>query len=156
MVVTRQAKSYILIEADDIARNPIGYEMDDFTNDDWYSDDAATFGDRLAAAREAKGMNQKAFARRLGVALKTVEGWENDMREPRANKLQMMSGILDVSMSWLLTGQGRGVDPEVEAETPEMAELLSDMRALRTEMQRGAERLGVLEKRLKRMVTQAV
>ena len=39
--------------------------------------------------------------------------------------------------------------------TPEMTELLSDMRALRTEMQRGAERLGVLEKRLKRMVTQS-
>ena len=118
MVVTRQAKRYILIEVEDIARNPIGHEMDDFADDDWYSDDAATFGDRLAAAREAKGMNQKAFARRLGVAPETVEGWENDMREPRANKLQMMSGILDVSMSWLLTGEGRGVDPEVDAGHP--------------------------------------
>lgn len=155
MVVTRQARRYILIEVEDIARNPIGAEMDDFADNDWFSDDAATFGDRLAAAREAKGMNQKAFARRLGVALKTVEGWENDMREPRANKLQMMSGILDVSMSWLLTGEGRGVAPETEAETPEMAELLSDMRALRTEMQRGAERLGVLEKRLKQLATQS-
>lgn len=127
--------------------------MDDSVDRNWYSEDAATFGDRLAAARETSGMTQKVLARRMGVALKTVEGWENDMREPRANKLQMMSGLLDVSMSWLLTGVGNGPIAEVEPETPEMAELLGEMRALRTEMQRGAERLGVLEKRLKQIVT---
>ncbi len=129
--------------------------MDDIADQNWFSEEAATFGDRLAAARESSGMTQKVLARRMGVALKTVEGWENDMREPRANKLQMMSGLLDVSMSWLLTGVGNGVSAEAEPETAEVAELLSEMRALRTEMQRGAERLGVLEKRLKRVVTQA-
>ena len=128
--------------------------MDDTPDRNWYAEDAATFGDRLAAAREARGMKQKVLARRMGVALKTVEGWENDMREPRANKLQMMSGLLDVSMSWLLTGEGQGVGSDIEPETPELAELLAEMRALRTDMQRGAERIGILEKRLKQMVVQ--
>ena len=128
--------------------------MDDIADRNWYAEDAATFGDRLAAAREARGMTQKVLARRMGVALKTVEGWENDMREPRANKLQMMSGLLDVSMSWLLTGEGFGVGADLEPETPELAELLAEMRALRTDMQRGAERIGILEKRLKQIVVQ--
>ena len=34
---------------------------------DWYSEDAATFGDRVAGAREQAGMTQKQLAKRLGV-----------------------------------------------------------------------------------------
>ena len=126
--------------------------MDDIAERNWYTPDAATFGDRLAAAREGRGMSQPELARRMGVNLASLEDWENDMREPRANRLQMMSGLLDVSMSWLLTGEGAGVDPDPSAEVPEMAELLGELRQLRSEMQRGAERLGVLEKRLKAAV----
>ena len=116
----------------------------------WYSNDAATFGDRVAAARESRQMTQKALAKRLGVGLKTIEGWENDLSEPRANKLQMLSGVLDVSIPWLLTGDGAGVDPLSEtAETPEVSELMSELRFLRAEMLQSAEKLGVIEKRLK-------
>ncbi|MDA8587048.1 helix-turn-helix domain-containing protein [Rhodobacteraceae bacterium] len=128
--------------------------MDDISDRDWYAADTATFGDRLAAAREAQGATQKTLARRMGIALKTLEGWENDLREPRANKLQMLSGILDVSMSWLLTGKGQGVQPETNPELPEVTELLREMRQIRTEMQQSAERLGVLEKRLKKVIMQ--
>ena len=122
--------------------------------DDWYSNDAATFGDRLAAAREACGLDQKAFAQKLGVGLGTIEKWENDLTEPRANRLQMLSGILNVSIPWLLTGEGDGVEPVIEA-APEMHELLSEMRTLRSEMLRSAERMGVLEKRLKQALMAA-
>ena len=122
---------------------------------DDYSDDFATFGDRIANAREALGLTQHQLSRRIGVQEETLASWEADRAEPRANKLQMMSGILDVSMSWLLTGEGHGVEQDAETQAPEMAELLGEMRALRTEMQRGAERLGVLEKRLKQVMTQA-
>lgn len=126
--------------------------MEDIDDRNWYADDAATFGDRLAAAREAHGMTQADLARRMGVNLASLEGWENDIREPRANRLQMISGLLDVSMSWLLTGEGPGIDPD-PVEMPEIAELLGEMRQLRAEMQRGAERLGLLEKRLKQAVS---
>ncbi|MXY34091.1 MAG: helix-turn-helix transcriptional regulator [Boseongicola sp. SB0676_bin_33] len=122
--------------------------MEDNGGKNWFAEDAATFGDRLAAARSAQAMTQKALARRLGVSLKTLDGWENDIREPRANRLQMLAGVLDVSISWLLTGEGQGVGSESEPGSVRMSELLHEMRVLRTEMQRSVARLGVLEKRL--------
>lgn len=131
--------------------------MSDSDDINWYSNDAATFGDRVAAAREAAHMSQKDLARRLGVAFKTVEGWENDISEPRSNKLQTLSGILNVSMSWLLTGEGDGIATDMDVTAfPDVPELLSEMRVLRTDMLRCAERLGVLEKRLKTAVGAAV
>ena len=126
--------------------------MEDVLDRNWYADDAATFGDRLAAAREAQGISQDTLARRLGVKRASLEAWENDLREPRANRLSMLAGILDVSMSWLLTGEGQGVEPAPDAASPEMSELLNELRVLRTEMQRSSERMGILEKRLKKAV----
>ena len=122
--------------------------------DDWYSNDAATFGDRLSAAREACGLDQKAFAQKLGVGLRTIEKWENDLTEPRANKLQMLSGVTNVSIRWLLTGEGEGIEPIIDGDgTPGLQDLMSEMRTLRSEMLRSAERMGVLEKRLKHALT---
>jgi DNA-binding transcriptional regulator YiaG len=46
---------------------------------DWYSNETATFGDRVAGAREALQLSQNELAKRLGVKVKTVRGWENDM-----------------------------------------------------------------------------
>ena len=129
--------------------------MEDSGGKNWFAEDAATFGDRLAAARSARGMTQKALARRLGVSMKALEGWENDIREPRANRLQMLAGVLDVSISWLLTGEGQGVGSEAEAGTVRMSELLHEMRMLRAEMQRSVARLGVLEKRLGQVADEA-
>lgn len=122
----------------------------------WYSNEAATFGDRVAAARDARQMTQKQLAKRLGVGLNTVEGWENDVSEPRANKLQTLSGVLNVSIPWLLTGEGLGVDPANEdISLPDIAEILAEMRVLRTDLQRSAERLGVIEKRLKGVLSRS-
>lgn len=123
--------------------------MENSADINWYSNDAATFGDRVAAAREARQLSVKTLAKRLGVATKTVEAWENDLSDPRANKLQMLSGVLNVSMPWLLTGEGEGVESEA-ATSGDVAELLTEIRALRSEMLGAAERLGVLEKRLKK------
>lgn len=124
------------------------------TADDWYSNDAATFGDRLAAARDACGLDQKTLAQKLGVGLRTIEKWENDLTEPRANKLQMLSGVTNVSIRWLLTGEGEGIEPIIDLEgAPDLQDLMSEMRTLRSEMLRSAERMGVLEKRLKLALT---
>ncbi|APX88940.1 transcriptional regulator [Brevirhabdus pacifica] len=121
----------------------------------WFSEDTATFGDRLAAAREQLGLTQEGLARRLGVKHKTVRAWEDDMSEPRANKLQMMAGVLNVSIVWLLTGQGMGVDApgtateDLPGGPQDVAAILTEMRKLRADMVRAADRLGVLEKRLR-------
>ena len=84
------------------------------SSDEWYGEDVATFGDRLAAAREAAGLKRAEFARRLGVKKITIADWEGDISEPRANRLQMMAGLLNVSVGWLLMGEGDGVEQEPE------------------------------------------
>jgi len=119
--------------------------------DGWFSNEAATFGDRVAGAREVLGLSQSDLAERLGVKLKTVKTWEEDLAEPRANKLQMLSGILNVSLMWLMTGEGEGLDGPSEAYemTPDVSALFGEMRELKSEMVRSAERLARLEKRLR-------
>ena len=122
---------------------------------DWYGPDAATFGDRIAAAREAAGMGQEKLARRLGVKLKTLHGWENDLSEPRANRLQMLAGLLNVSMGWLLTGEGEGLSGPGDTEPAlpaDVNEALLEIRALKTEIQTAGDRLGRLEKTLRRLL----
>ena len=124
------------------------------TEEDWYSDDRATFGDRVTGAREAMGWSQKELAKRLGVKLKTVMGWEDDLSEPRANKLQMLAGILNISLVWLLTGDGEGVDePQDSAELPgDVKGLLAEMRQLRGRMKENIDQMGRLEKRLRNTI----
>jgi len=116
----------------------------------WYSEDAATFGDRLAGARETYGFSQKDLARHIGVKEKTVHAWEDDLAEPRANRLQMLSGVLNVSMRWLLTGEGDGLDePEIAQLPTDITVLLTELREIRGQATRLAERVGLVEKRLR-------
>jgi transcriptional regulator with XRE-family HTH domain len=125
------------------------------SNDDmnWYGPEAATFGDRVAAAREAAGMTQAQLARRLGVKKITLTGWEQDLSEPRANKLTMMAGLLNVSMGWLLTGEGEGMDAPAGEQVPQdLAAILTELRQLREEMRGNVERAARLEKRLRLVI----
>ena len=128
------------------------------TEFDWYGPDAATFGDRVAAAREAVDMSQAQLARRLGIKKTTVMAWEQDLSEPRANKLSMMSGVLNVSMSWLLTGEGDDLtEPASQDEqSADYQALLRELRGLREDLRRQTERAGRIEKTLRRLTeTQA-
>ncbi len=117
----------------------------------YYGDEAATLGDRIVAAREAVGYSQKKLASRLGVKLKTVQGWEEDRTEPRANKAQMMSGILGVSLVWLLSGEGDGVLEPTDAPSgsEDIQGILDEIRSLRTDMTQTTRKLSTVEKRLR-------
>jgi transcriptional regulator with XRE-family HTH domain len=134
-------------------------EQDDELDVDWFGEEVATFGDRLAGAREAAGLTQEDLARRLGVREETLRGWEDDLGEPRANRMQMLAGILGVSLTWLMVGKGdgpAGPPGEGAAELREVEQVFREMRALRVELSRNLDRLGRLEGRLRRMAeTQA-
>ncbi|UYV35997.1 helix-turn-helix domain-containing protein [Rhodobacteraceae bacterium D3-12] len=118
--------------------------------DGWFDNESATLGDRITGAREAAGMTQKELAKRLGVKLTTIRSWENDMSEPRANKLSMLAGLLNVSMRWLLEGEGEGVSAPDEGVplTEDALALLTEIRAMKVAANKTANRLGGLEKRL--------
>ncbi|MEY3004328.1 MAG: hypothetical protein RLZZ491_1504 [Pseudomonadota bacterium] len=122
----------------------------------WYDADTATLGDRITGAREAAGLSQPELARRLGVRLATVRAWEDDQAEPRANKLQMLAGLLGVSIMWLLTGTGDGLDgPAQTTALPEdLLALLAELRQMRLEQARMADRMGRLEKRMRLALSQ--
>lgn len=128
--------------------------MPETTNEDWYSEERATFGDRLAAAREAAELAQKDLAKRIGVKAKTIAAWENDISEPRANRLQMLAGLLNVSLMWLLTGEGEGVEPPgtEPALSHDARSILLEMRELRGDIDDATARLARLEKHLRRIL----
>jgi transcriptional regulator with XRE-family HTH domain len=128
-------------------------DMDLMSNEDqdgWYDPEFTTFGDRLSGAREEAGMSQEEFAKRLGVKIKTLKAWENDLSEPRANRLSIMAGMLNVTLRWLLTGEGAGPgDPSPGDLSPDVTELLQEFRELQTHLALTSERLNMLERQLR-------
>ena len=62
-------------------------------------------GARIAVAREQLGLSPEQLARRIGIRPGTLALWEKGSREPRANQLVTLAGILEVSTPWLLEGR---------------------------------------------------
>ena len=117
---------------------------------DWFGPEAATFGDRVAGARENAGMSQIELSRRLGVKLVTLQSWEEDRSEPRANKLQMLAGMLNISLLWVLSGQGFGPDePGIDPVPDDISSILLEIRSIKNSMIHTSDRLGQLEKKLR-------
>ena len=116
-------------------------------DDNDFTDDASTFGDRIVVAREALGLAPADLARKLGIKLETLENWENDRAEPRANKLQMLAGLLNVPIIWLMSGSGEhGLDgAESGAHRQELIAELRKVRELHSEI---GTRLSRLERKL--------
>ena len=122
-----------------------------FKPDPYYSDQRATFGDRMYAARDAAGLSQKLLASKLGVRSKTIQAWESDSIEPRANKLQMVSALLNVSMVWLMSGLGSGISPpgdHPDSYAESSNEILTELRDIRKAGERLSLRIKSLEIKL--------
>ncbi len=116
----------------------------------WFDPDVTTFGDRLAGAREVAQLTQAEMAKRLGVKLKTLRGWENDLSEPRANRLSMIAGLLNVPLVWLITGEGAGGPEDTDpALSRDVLAILTEIRDLKGQLSQAADRLDRLEKTLR-------
>jgi transcriptional regulator with XRE-family HTH domain len=118
---------------------------------DWYGPDKATFGDRLVAAREKANLSQQDLAKRLGVKNSTIKSWENDNSEPRANRLSMLAGLLNVSITWLISAEGSGVEaPEKSDEmSNDLLDTLKELTALRVNLLKNIDRINNIEKKLR-------
>ena len=117
----------------------------------WYGEDVATFGDRLEAARRNANLSQRELAKHIGIKNSTLQNWEDDVTEPRANKLNTLAGMLNVSLMWLINGEGDGLEASDVNSVSEsnLAAALIEIRELRVQMMHSANRLAKLEKRLR-------
>lgn len=63
-----------------------------------------TFGEKVKTLRTTKKMSQAQLAQELGVALRTVSGWENQNRYPKKRELyQNLADILGCDISFLMS-----------------------------------------------------
>lgn len=122
--------------------------MADDLHDNWFQDGVATFGDRLEAAREAAGLSPEELAQRLGVRDTTIAQWEADAWEPRANRMQMLAGMLNVSLMWLMTGKGDGIPAPTEGSPRPISPALAEIVQLRQQMEVIARKLRAAEQQL--------
>lgn len=117
---------------------------------DHFNEAVATFGDRLEAAREAKGLTVVSLAEKIGVDERTVEGWESNTDEPRANRIQLLAGLLNVSFAWLISGEGNGTSQVADTyERPTgVNDALGEISQLKATLSGALDKLEKLEKRL--------
>lgn len=88
-----------------------------------------TLGGRIVRAREAAGLSTAQLARRAGILTETMQGWESDRLMPRTNQMVKLSGLLNVSPTWLLIE--RGESPSDEIDEPEIKSLQKSLSLLR-------------------------
>ncbi|MCB1472259.1 MAG: helix-turn-helix domain-containing protein [Rhodobiaceae bacterium] len=106
-----------------------------------------TIGGRITRARVAQGLTTAQLARRLGLKTTTLSHWESDRAEPRPNRLMTLAGVLAVSPTWLLTGQGTapsegGDDTNIRLLRQELSRLRDDAASLVERLERTIARLG--------------
>lgn len=107
-------------------------------------DSAQQIGQRITEAREVLGDSVETLAERLGVTVDTVEAWESGERPMRANHMARVSGVLGISLSWLI--MGRGAEPM--AEPTDLGSLRADLAAARSRLDDVVNELAVLDQRL--------
>ncbi|KQU74535.1 hypothetical protein ASC75_20850 [Aminobacter sp. DSM 101952] len=67
-----------------------------------------TLGGRISLARDSRGLSIAEASAVTGVMAETWNNWENDRAEPRSDRLGMLAGVLQISITWLIHGQGKG------------------------------------------------
>jgi transcriptional regulator with XRE-family HTH domain len=118
--------------------------------DDYFNETIATFDDRLSAARNAKGLTVSGLAEKLGVEVNTVETWEDDADAPRANRVQMLAGLLNVSIVWRISGEGNGTSDVADTfERPlGLNDALGEISQLKATLSGAVDKLDKLHERL--------
>lgn len=77
-----------------------------------------TNSSRIAAAREAQGLNQSELARKLGVSPQSVQAWEAGRTAPRNQRIKHLSEVLGVSVAYLMGESGPVESRSATARTP--------------------------------------
>ena len=111
--------------------------------------DLDTIGGRILRARQTQDLTAAQMARRVGVTTATATSWESNRSEPRANRMAMLAGVLNVSPTWLIFGLGES--PTDETLQSELALLKSDMARARRVHEELGKVIGALEVHIARL-----
>lgn len=65
-----------------------------------------TLGERIKELRKAKNLTQQEFADQIGTTRNNIAGYETGRREPSAAAVNLIITKLNVSETWLRTGDG--------------------------------------------------
>ena len=84
--------------------------VDDFCQ---YHAQDDTLGGRISLARESAMQTIEEAACQLGVTSQIWIDWECDRAAPESYHMPLMTGILGISLPWLVAGQGHGPTPFV-------------------------------------------
>lgn len=71
---------------------------------------ASRVGRRIKAARRAKGLTQYDLSQMLGIRSMSVSCWERGVYLPQTERLAELSGLLSVSVDWILGIEAATVD----------------------------------------------
>ena len=117
---------------------------------DHFATTAPTFGGRLQAARNAKGLTIARLGEKLGVEAAKVEIWECDAEAARSNRIPTLAGMLNVSIIWLMTGESNGTTHIAEThDRPTIInDTLGEIAQLKTTLLDAHAKLESLEQRL--------
>lgn len=70
------------------------------------------FGEKVRAARQNAGMSQEALAKAVQVSLRTISGYENEMRYPKKREIYgRLAESLGVEVNYLLSEDGEQEAP---------------------------------------------
>lgn len=116
------------------------------TKENEHSASADTLGGRIVVARETQDLTTSQLARRMGVKTETLQEWETDRSEPRPNRLLTLAGILNVSPTWLLTGEGEA--PAEALTATEMMQIRDSVLRMREQVLAVVDELDQLQRRL--------
>jgi len=61
-------------------------------------------GQQIVKAHAIAGLSTNELAEKVGVETAIVQNWEDGTREPRANRVLQLAGILTVPFAWLMAG----------------------------------------------------
>lgn len=119
-----------------------------------YSNAAAgdTLGGRLSWAREAAGFTLSQLAQSIGVRKETLSAWEQDRSEPRANRLVMLAGMLNISPAWLLSGMGEA--PQGNGVSASMREVLAEIERVKGIQQQADSAISNLQEMVEKLAAE--
>lgn len=79
-----------------------------------------TVGKRILFSLARQGKSMRALSRDLQVAQPTVYKWCHDKTEPPISKLVQISGLLNVSLMWLISGESEEKRPDQDNNKAEL------------------------------------